>query len=316
MFANRGSWRCAGLFLAALCTVAACATTIKDTFVIGEVPKRDTDRPIYQVHLPDVGQRETTFNPPDADLPRGMTTMRMVTANGQAMRCLIPELRKPKRHSSGQSPDAASSAEEAAAAEAKRFDDIDDVLRVYENKCFLREDGWWTYEFCYGRHIVQKHIIPQNRHPMEDEKEVEIVLGKLDKEADLIRRKNASLVSLPDAAYTQLFENGTECDLNGMPRRAVVKYMCSEDALQLPISSSSGASSKKSKLAALNVLNKVRELESCVYEIEFLNSAICQHATYKEKAADAVKQIHCSVEGEEPFQGLKSDSYHRSSLSL
>lgn len=58
---------------------------------------------------------------------------------------------------------------------------------------------------------------------MEDDREVKIVLGKLDKEAALFRRRNASLVLLPHVAYTQRLENDTECDINGMPRRAVVK---------------------------------------------------------------------------------------------
>lgn len=51
---------------------------------------------------------------------------------------------------SSQSSDATPSVDEAVTVEAKRLDDVDDVLRVYENKHFLREDGLWTYEFCYG----------------------------------------------------------------------------------------------------------------------------------------------------------------------
>lgn len=71
-----------------------------------------------------------------------MTTMRMVAPNGQAMHCLIPELRKLKQNSSGQSPDAYRPANEAGAGEPTGFDDVEDVSRVDENKLILHEDGW------------------------------------------------------------------------------------------------------------------------------------------------------------------------------
>lgn len=278
----------------------------KGTFVIGEVPKRDSDRPIYQVHLPPIGGYETTYNPPDGDLPPGMTTMRMVTARGQVMRCLLPEVRSMKIASPTPS-DVAQRAEEA------RFDDIEGVLKEYENKCFLRTDDWWTYEFCYGQYVVQKHIIPKNRHPYEGEVEVSFVLGLFDRNADLLRRRNASDVSYPDAAFTQLFTNGTECDMTGKPRRTLVKYLCSDDAVRI-----GGVAPQAVAIeGGLNILNKVREIESCVYEVEFLNRAICRHATYREKAANVARPIHCSLEiTESPFEGLRSIDYYKASLNL
>lgn len=279
---------------------------MKGTFVIGEVPKRDSDRPVYQVLLPRLGEYESSFNPPDDQLPPGITTMRMVTSRGQAMRCMLPEERP--RRSASPTP-----SEEAQRSEATRFEDIEGVLKEYENKCFLRTDDWWTYEFCFGRHVIQKHVIPQDRHPFEGEVEDVFVLGEYDPEADLVRRRNASEVSMPDAAFTQLFGNGTECDMTGKPRRVLIKYLCSDDAVQL----GNGASQAGALKAGLNILNKVREVESCVYEVEFLNEAICKHVTYKEKAANVARLIYCSLElSEGPFEGLQSRNYYKASLSL
>jgi hypothetical protein len=30
--------------------------------------------------------------------------------------------------------------------------------RVLEGKCYYRQQGWWTYEFCYKSHVRQFHM--------------------------------------------------------------------------------------------------------------------------------------------------------------
>lgn len=275
--------------------------------VFGEIPKRDSDRPRYRVNLPNVGGFQTTFHPPSEELPAGVKTMRMVTAKGQVMKCYLPP--SPPRRKPGHLTEPSPSIDKSA-----QFDDIEDLLRGFEDRCFWRRDGWWTYEFCYGKHLIQKHVIPDHIQPAPGEVEVENVLGEFNWTADRERRKSdAPGVSLTDAPYTQEFTNGSECDLTKQPRRVVVKFMCSDDALNTVTAGLKG----NSKHEELNILNQVREVESCVYEAEFLNSPICRHPTYAEKSANAVRQIHCSVdEGEGPFEGLDSSYYQRSSLSL
>lgn len=285
-----------------------CASCYKATVVIGEVAQRDTNRPIYEIHFPQVGDYETSFNPPDDEVPKGMKAMRMVTARGQAMRCLLPELE----------PSSSPDDDDEEISEETRFDDIDTLLKEYENKCFVRWEGWWTYEFCYGQHVVQKHIIPKDRDPFDGEIEDTFVLGRYNREMDLTRRKNSTLVSTSDSPFTQMFDNGTVCDMTGQARRVLVKYVCCDDAVQFGNAAVPGQGKLASEQANfINILKAVREVESCVYEVEFMNSAICRHSSYKEKLARAARPIHCSVvHGEGAFQGLKAAKYHRASLSL
>lgn len=224
------------------------------------------------------------------------------------MRCLLPE------------PDPETSTTEIKqVSEETRFNDIDKLLKEYENKCFVRWEGWWTYEFCYGQHVVQKHIIPKDRDPVDGEIEDMFVLGRYNQTDDHIRRKNATLVSTADAAFTQMFDNGTVCDMTGRPRRVLLKYVCCDDAVQFGNTGSAEAPAAGPAYANyINILKSVREVESCVYEVEFMNAAICRHPAYKEKLARAARPIHCSLLlGERPFEGLKSSGrVRRASLSL
>ncbi|GJP47106.1 hypothetical protein CLOM_g6341 [Closterium sp. NIES-68] len=41
--------------------------------------------------------------------------------------------------------------------------------------CFYRQDGWWTYEFCYKKHIRQMHIEQQDG---ENKVTMDFVLGR------------------------------------------------------------------------------------------------------------------------------------------
>lgn len=262
--------------------------------LVGEVAQRDTDRPVYEVNFPRLDEHVAT-GAEHAETKPGVTAMRMVTARGQAMRCLLPAPPTPTTSHAPTPPE-------------NQFDDIDGLFRNYKDKCFLKYEGWWTYEFCFGKHVVQKHIIPKDRDPNHDEVEDVFVLGLMDRDLDLARRKNASEVSTKDAAFTQLFLNGTLCDTNNQPRRVLIKYMCKDEAVQV-------SDVKKSKSVA--ILKTVREVESCVYEAEFMNDAICRHPSYLEKMARFARPIYCSMEENEgPFEGLRSKTYKKASLSL
>lgn len=263
--------------------------------VFGEITPRDVDRPTYEVRFPPLGSTQSTDLPRHQKVSSDVTTMRMVTARGQPMQCMLP------------SPPRASPT--STVSEHNRFDDIDRLLSEYENKCFLKPEGWWTFEFCYQRHVIQKHIIPPDRDPYPDEVEISYVLGKLNSELDLERRKNATLVSTKDAPFTQLYVGGTHCDLTNEPRRVLIKYLCTDEAMHLKELRSSSRSH--------GFLKSVREVESCVYEVEFMNTAICQHEAYKEKMGRSTKIIYCSMEDENiEFEGLMSTNYKKASLNL
>lgn len=192
------------------------------------------------------------------------------------------------------------------------FSGIDELMSVYENQCYFRgvPREWWVFEFCYGKYVKQTH---RGSGEGGDE-DVEYVLGVYDREVDLERRKrrrrknkgNRNVVSYEDVPFTQVFENGTVCDLTGKPRKTVVKFKCLYDIRYLTESPKD-----------VSLISGVREVESCVYEVDFVSSAICGHPLYKEVGDRNVYEIQCSMEdGQDPFKGFGVKNYRKSAITL
>jgi hypothetical protein len=295
----------------ALLTLARAAAATAHV-VIGEVSTRDASRPSYHISLPELGGHDAPAGRPSGEL------IRMVTARGQALLCGVPtpepdadqEQEKGEgldsERNGGESDDSGNArgnsgfglgSDEASFALAAQ------LLEEYKGKCFRRSEGWWSYVFCYGVSVEQKHVAVS-----KDEQEMSFVLGKLDISFDAERRQRPKDVSKSDAPYTQLYGNGTRCDVSGKPRQILVKHKCNQEALQLGTSPFG---------ADLNVISAVREVETCVYEIDFVNSAICAHPAYRSKLEKNVLPINCVMEEEYGvFLGLASLSYKKSALNL
>ncbi|KAE8687442.1 F-box/LRR-repeat protein 14-like [Hibiscus syriacus] len=79
----------------------------------------------------------------------------------------------------------------------------DELLEVLKDRCFIRQEGWWSYEFCYQKQLQQVHV--------EDDKVVqEFVLGVYDKEASASFNQNLSDVStLKDPRSNDLSQSGS-----------------------------------------------------------------------------------------------------------
>ena len=282
--------RCIGFVIATLLSTVLGNRAM--TVVQGEITQRDLGRPTYRVNIPLEGS--TTDFVRDSPLPEGYSSVRMVSAKGQKLQCLVPPapspLSLPSSHMLG--PDA--------------YDDIDRILKRYEGQCFLRKEGWWSFEFCYDMRVVQFHEAKS-----EGEKEDRYVLGVLDRGFDRARRFEATNVPRDDAAYTQLYGNGTICDVTGKPREILVKYVCADDVTQM--------TGIAKELGEVYLVMAIREVATCVYELEFVSSAICKQKLYASNKRKSALDINCNVEaGEGPFRGL-TPGFHRkgkSSLTL
>ncbi|XP_039018819.1 protein OS-9 homolog [Hibiscus syriacus] len=94
----------------------------------------------------------------------------------------------------------------------------DELLEVLKDRCFIRQEGWWSYEFCYQKQLQQVHV--------EDDKVVqEFVLGVYDKEASASFNQNLSDVStlkdprsndLSQRYHAHQYTNGILCDLTNL----------------------------------------------------------------------------------------------------
>lgn len=136
----------------------------------------------------------------------------------------------------------------------------------------------------------------------------------------------------------QVYTNGTPCDLSdGIPRRVTIRYLCST-ALHGPLAtrvtppgegtssgsaggtgtrpgSDGGGGTPSTREGApptgpvtAHYIAAIREPASCVYELDFVNDAVCAHEAYaREDTAGGAKTVWCTLEdegeGEEEAEG-------------
>ncbi|KAA8491166.1 Protein OS-9-like [Porphyridium purpureum] len=263
----------------------------------------------------------------------------VTTAAGQRMLCKLPppvaSAAPPKPASPLLPPDARPEATNArpgskppaddeATRRAKWLHALDLFLARNSKNCFFRVDGWWTYEFCPGKHVRQIHF--EDQHSERDE----IFLGILDRVADQEaradflaaksstsaawasgKRKSSGLV--PDASrpgssfeFSQTYIDGTMCDLTGAPRATTVVYRCPKRR--------AGLTPSKTRVlhGSGDYIESILEVQSCVYVLDFVSEALCEEAQLEDERR--VFDIECTLAaGEKAFRGLSSpQSYRRS----
>ncbi|NWQ84857.1 OS9 protein, partial [Columbina picui] len=91
--------------------------------------------------------------------------------------------------------------------------------------CLLKTKDWWTYEFCYGKHIQQYHI---------EESEIKgdvLFLGYYHSAFDWNdETAKATKQHQLKRYHSQSYVNGSRCDLTGRAREAEVRFLCEEGA--------------------------------------------------------------------------------------
>ncbi|KOC69075.1 Endoplasmic reticulum lectin 1 [Habropoda laboriosa] len=99
--------------------------------------------------------------------------------------------------------------------------------------CLRGGNGWWKYEFCYGRFVVQYHI-------ERDGKNTIVNLGKFDKQKHLewIAAHPHKKPKSPELRkqLSHFYSDGTICDKTGNPRQTEVKLKCIESHTASPSS--------------------------------------------------------------------------------
>ncbi|KRY75184.1 Protein OS-9, partial [Trichinella pseudospiralis] len=103
---------------------------------------------------------------------------------------------------------------------------ITDALEILKNTCLGKTVGWWTYEFCYGKYVRQYHT--------EDGKVVQptLMLGMFGQDYDWSNHSDvvAKFGDTKRSVYhSQIFTNGTICDLNNEFRQSEVRFFCDFD---------------------------------------------------------------------------------------
>ncbi|XP_025782571.1 protein OS-9 isoform X11 [Puma concolor] len=130
---------------------------------------------------------------------------------------------------------------------------------------------WWTYEFCYGRHIQQYHM-----EDSEIKGEV-LYLGYYQSAFDWDdETAKASKQHRLKRYHSQTYGNGSKCDLNGRPREAEVRFLCDEGA---------GISG--------DYIDRVDEPLSCSYVLTIRTPRLCPHPLLRPPPSAAPQAILC-----------------------
>uniref|UniRef100_A0A8C8RDL2 Endoplasmic reticulum lectin n=1 Tax=Pelusios castaneus TaxID=367368 RepID=A0A8C8RDL2_9SAUR len=146
---------------------------------------------------------------------------------------------------------------------------ISDLLRPMEAApCLVKTKDWWTYEFCYGKHIQQYHI---------EESEIKgdiLYLGYYQSAFDWDNETaKASKQHRLKRYHSQTYGNGSKCDLSGQPREAEVRFLCEEG---------SG-----------DYIARVDEPQSCSYVLTVHTTRICHHPFLRPPSTATPQAIRC-----------------------
>ncbi|XP_042056829.1 protein OS-9 homolog isoform X1 [Salvia splendens] len=206
---------------------------------------------------------------PDED----QESMIMPNKNGEKFLCFLPKVEKSKSGKPVAQQNLSSMIMESETH--MKLKTPDELLEVLKDRCFIRQEGWWSYEFCYQRRLRQIHL--------EDEKVVqEFFLGLYDAEATEAHNQNLSDVSIlkdprsKDASqryHAHIFNNGTLCDLTKQPRETEVRFVCSEPRA---------------------MINSITELSTCKYALTFQCPTLCKHPLFNEERPVS-HTIHCNA---------------------
>ncbi|XP_010541931.1 PREDICTED: protein OS-9 homolog [Tarenaya hassleriana] len=152
----------------------------------------------------------------------------------------------------------------------------DELLQPLSDKCLLRQEGWWSYEFCHLRSVRQLHIEDDNKVVQE------FILGNFDADATAAFNENlpeASTMKDPrssDASlryHSHLFTNGTICDLTGKPREIEVRFVCAETRA---------------------MVTSMTELSTCKYALTVQCPTLCKHPLFQQEKP-VWHTIHCNA---------------------
>ncbi|XP_059290581.1 protein OS-9 homolog [Lycium ferocissimum] len=215
---------------------------------------RSSKEPKYKIEF---HPEDSPFNPDDDD----QETMVLPNKNGEKFLCFLPKVDKPKN---GKLVTHNISSLIMDTEKHIKLKTPDELLEVLKDRCLLRQEGWWSYEFCYENKLRQVHI--------DDEKVVqEFVLGYYDAAATAAYNQNRSDISMlkdprsKDASqryHAHIYTNGTKCDLTNDPRETEVRFVCSEPRA---------------------MISSITELSTCKYALTVHSPTLCKHPLFHEE---------------------------------
>ncbi|XP_028753978.1 protein OS-9 homolog isoform X2 [Neltuma alba] len=232
---------------------------------LGGTYGRSSREPKYKIEF---HPEDSPFHPDD-----DQESIIMPDKSGQKFICFLPKVEKEK---SGRPVIQHNISSMIVESEKRlKLKTPDELLEVLKDRCFIRQEGWWSYEFCYQKKLRQLHV--------EDDKMVqEFVLGEYDEEATAAFNQNLSDISTlkdprsQDASqryHAHQYTNGTTCDLTNKPRETEVRFVCSEPRA---------------------MISSITELSTCKYALTIQCPTLCKHPLFQEERPVS-HTINCNV---------------------
>ncbi|KAF6158050.1 hypothetical protein GIB67_014844, partial [Kingdonia uniflora] len=225
---------------------------------------RSSHEPKYDIEF---HSKDSPYHPDD-----DQESMAMTGKNGESFLCFLPRMENSKLGKLLTQQNTSSMIVETD--KQIKLKTPDELLEVLKELCFLRLEGWWTYEFCYHKKLRQLH--------MKDDKVVqEFVLGVYDAEATAAFNQNLSDVSIlkdprsKDASqkyHAHQYTNGTMCDLTNQPRETEVRFVCSDPTV---------------------TIHSFTELSTCKYALTIHTPMLCKHPMFKDERP-ILNTINCN----------------------
>ncbi|NXO93743.1 OS9 protein, partial [Certhia brachydactyla] len=160
--------------------------------------------------------------------------------------------------------------------------------------CLLKTKDWWTYEFCYGRHIQQYHL---------EESEIKgdiLVLGYYQSAFDWDdETAKASKQHQLRRYHSQSYVNGSRCDLTGRAREAEVRVRTGGDTRVTPAGGGEQGVTPGPFPQFLceegvgDYIARVDEPQSCSYVLTVHTTRICHHPFLRPAPGLAPQPIRC-----------------------
>ncbi|TYJ02509.1 hypothetical protein E1A91_A13G234300v1 [Gossypium mustelinum] len=223
---------------------------------------------------------DSPYHPDD-----GQESVVMPNKDGKKFLCFLPKVGKAKKPVTHQN----TSSMIVETEKRVKLKTPDELLEVLKNQCFVRQEGWWSYEFCYQKQLRQLHL-------EEDKVVQEFVLGVYDEEATAAVNQNLSDISTlkdprsKDASqryHAHQYTNGTACDLTNQPRETEVRFVCSEPRA---------------------MISSITELSTCKYALTIQCPMLCKHPLFQEERP-VWHTINCNILPKD-YKDTKVDDTH------
>lgn len=274
-------WFWAAVSVAAIlfCNIAVSDPTIPAH--TGGTFGRGSREPKFKI---DFHPEDSPFHPDD-----DQESIVMPNKNGEKFLCYLPKVEKSK---SGRLVAQQNISNMIVESETRaKLKTPDELLDVLKDRCLIRQEGWWSYEFCYQQRLRQIHLDEDGKKVVQ-----EFSLGEYDAEATEAYHKNRPDMSTlkdprsKDASqryHAHIFTNGTLCDLTNEPRETEVRFVCSEPRA---------------------MISSITELSTCKYALTIQCPTLCKHPLFQEERP-VWHTIHCNALPKEETKTVSAETF-------